>query len=130
MSDATHATEPTYPDIYADIAVDLSQYWDAAKEHCGFILESGDIVEVENISATPDKTFQIGDEDLEQYLPQAVASWHTHTGVSANLSLSDYYTFLEFPELDHYIVSKTSSLCFGDENGQLIIKGYRVHDHD
>lgn len=48
------------------------------REACGFVLDSGEVVECTNTSALPD-TFVISAEETAEYLDNAVACWHSHT---------------------------------------------------
>lgn len=72
-------------------------------ERVGFILKSGEVVEVHNDSSSPIEGFSVSAESLLQYDGQVAATWHTHPGVSANLSAADYESFMNYPEWDHYI---------------------------
>jgi proteasome lid subunit RPN8/RPN11 len=87
----------------------------------GFILHDGKIVEVPNACDAPDEGFEVTEEALEKYLDQAQATWHTHPGASANLSVGDYHSFLNFPELKHYIVGEDGVMCFVVQDGDLLV---------
>lgn len=100
---------------------ELKQFWNASVERCGFILKSGEIVEVENISEAPEMEFEVSEEDLEKYYSEISATWHSHINSFSNLSLSDYHTFLGFPEFDHWIVSQYKTVRFYVENNAVFI---------
>lgn len=73
------------------------------REACGFILKSGELVQVPNVAEDPYKDFMVSEADLEAYEADAIASWHTHPRTGCNLSVQDYATFLCFDDWDHYI---------------------------
>ena len=100
---------------------DLQKYWNSDEERCGFILKSGEIVEVPNIAPNPQHEFEVSEEDFEKYYSEVAASWHTHTNDFSNLSLSDYYTFQGLPEWDHWVVSKYKMVKFILKSGCVII---------
>ena len=79
-------------------------YSSEGPERVGFILEDGSIVEVENVANDPVKGFDVCAEDLMVFAERAVASWHTHPGVKANLSNEDYSAFLGWSNLEHYVI--------------------------
>ena len=83
----------------------LRKCFELSREHIGFVLKTGDLVELENVSESPDETFSFHPEEFAKYFSQAVATWHTHTGKDANLSFDDYQFFLSWPELGHFIIS-------------------------
>ena len=90
-------------------------------ERVGFVLKDGEVVEVTNHSETPEVAFRVSMEDIEKYENDAIATWHTHPGSSKNLSVSDFYTFLSWPHLDHYIVGVNGvQRYYVDENGDLL----------
>lgn len=91
-----------------DLMVDLQQRWERGPERCGVVLASGEIVELTNQSDQPSLSFSVSDAELEPYLDQVVASWHTHPQTSGNLSVSDYRTFQNYPQWHHYIIDRTS----------------------
>lgn len=110
--------------------VQLSDFWNGDKERCGFILKSGEVVEVENIAEAPELEFEVSEEDFEKYYADTVASWHTHTNEFANLSLADYYTFLALPEWEHWVVSKLKSVKFSVKSGSVILEEVIPHGDD
>ncbi len=104
--------------------VDLSQFYaPSGPERVGFILDSGEIVEVENVSVTSEEGFEVSAENLIRFEAGAVATWHTHPGESSNLSLDDYLGFLNWPDLRHYIVGSDGTKAF-------VVKGKTVIGDD
>lgn len=77
---------------------------DDEHERVGFVLQSGEIVEVENICHDPRGGFEVRGEDLMKYMGEAIATWHTHPGQDCNLSPNDWYGFKNYPNLRHYII--------------------------
>lgn len=82
----------------------LLKLYDEEVEHVGFVLPHGKVVEVENISDEPSKSFDVSGADILKYEADAVGTWHTHPASSANLSAGDMETFLSWPDMVHYIV--------------------------
>ena len=85
-----------------------SSFWHPILERCGFILKDGSVVEVENESATPSGTFQISESVIEQTgLENIAIFWHSHPSGDVNLSLDDYFNFLQYPDHKHHIYNET-----------------------
>ena len=83
----------------------LSEFYsEEGPERVGFIFPDGAIVEVENSAANPLEGFDVCAEDLITFAERATASWHTHPGASANLSVEDNSAFLCWPKLEHFII--------------------------
>ena len=95
---------------------------DGPHERVGFVLEGDEVVEVENIHADPENGFRVRGEDIAKYAMGAKATWHTHPGQSGNLSMEDYYTFLNWPELRHFIIGTDGVAEYYVEDGEV----YRV----
>lgn len=89
-------------------------------ERVGFILSSGEVVEVENVSDDPENAFKVSLEDIIAHEANATGTWHTHPGETSNLSVSDYKSFLNWPTLDHYIVGADGIACYRVMDGDLI----------
>lgn len=98
----------------------LEFYAAEGPERVGFILDDGAVVEVENVSGTPDTGFDICAEDLITFGERAVASFHTHPGASANLSVEDASTFLTWPNLKHYIIGNDGIRTFEVKGNQVV----------
>ena len=84
----------------------LLKFYEGSRERVGFVLDTGEIVEVENICEDAENGFEVRGSDLMLYIESAKATWHTHPGESCNPSKGDYQSFLNYPNLDHYIVGK------------------------
>lgn len=112
------------------LARHLHSYWNPTFESCGFVLKSGHVIEVENVSETPESNFEISEETLLRYESDVKATWHTHTGENANLSLEDYMTFLALPEFEHWIISKNRTICFFVQDSAVLIKGVFTNDNN
>lgn len=108
----------------------LREFTGGEVERCGFILSSGEVVEVENVSSHPGQNFEISEEAFLTYVDTMTGLWHTHVNGIANLSLPDYYTFMDFPELEHWVVSDLASVCFKVEETQLIIDKVIWYEND
>lgn len=87
----------------------------------GFILKTGEIVEVENICDDPENGFEIRGEDLLKYIDDVVAAWHTHPGKDSNLTVGDHQSFLNYKDWRHYIVGTDGVTCYVVEDGKVII---------
>lgn len=98
----------------------LKKKYDPHKERVGFVLKNGKIVEVDNVCEKPEEGFDVRGEDILKYTPQAKATWHTHPNADSNLSANDYETFMNWPELDHYIVGTDGVRRFYVEAGELL----------
>jgi len=68
------------------------------------VLPGDEIVEVENVCPDPKNGFDIAGADLIRYGTAAIATWHTHPESGANLSVGDHESFLNYPDLAHYII--------------------------
>jgi proteasome lid subunit RPN8/RPN11 len=92
----------------------------AAPERCGFVLQTGEVAEVENKCHDPANGFDISGDDLLKYEDLAVGSWHTHTGTDSNLTRDDLISFLNYPHLKHYIIGSDGVACYVVQKGQVI----------
>lgn len=99
----------------------LLDLYEGSHERCGFILKTGEIVEVVNICSDPENGFDMQGADIIKFAPQASATWHTHPGDDSNLSAGDFYTFLNWPELEHYIVGNDGVTKFVVDDGDVLI---------
>ena len=83
----------------------LNDLWNPRVERCGFILTSGEIIEVENCHPQPNNNFAINPIEFER--KDILAVWHTHPSDEVNLSVEDYHAFLSFPQYEHIIIGCT-----------------------
>ena len=96
-------------------------YTSAGPERVGFIFSDDTIVEVENVAARPEDSFDVSAEDLIAYGERATATFHTHPGVISNLSNDDYSAFLSWPKLRHYIIGSDGIRCYKVMNNTVIL---------
>ncbi len=91
----------------------LSYYAPTGPERVGFVLER-EIVEVPNVCQNPEEGFAVNPLDVILYTEEqkALATWHTHPGVSSNLSGEDFKTFKAYPQLAHFVVGKDGVRCY------------------
>lgn len=97
----------------------LSEFWSPARERCGVILTSGEVVELTNHSETPEIDFLIKAEDLEGL--DIAATWHTHCHGSPNLSTPDYQVFRSRPNWFHYIATEHEVWCYHVRDGKVLV---------
>lgn len=90
-------------------------------ERVGFVLTTGEIVEVENICVHSDNGFEVSGQDLIKYHDQVVATWHTHPGKGSNLSTNDWYGFRNYPEWLHLIIGTDGVSSFRVEKGRVLV---------
>jgi len=88
-------------------------------ERLGFILKDGSHIEVENMADDPQVGGLMSSDDLMKHFDNVKASWHTHTG-TANLSESDYTSFLSYPDWDHYIAGTDGIIKYSIKEGNLV----------
>ena len=89
-------------------------------ERVGFILSSGEVVEVENVSDDPENAFKVSLEDIIAHEANATGTWHTHPGGTSNLSVSDYKSFQGWPNLTHHIIGSDGVAVYRVVDGDLI----------
>ncbi len=99
----------------------LSRFLDSEMERVGFILQTGEVVEVENVCPDPRNGFEVTGDDLIHYVPLASATWHTHPGKSKVLSREDYNGFMNYPDLTHFIVGVDGIAKYIVQEGELIL---------
>lgn len=90
-------------------------------ERGGFIMKDGSLMELSNQSETPNEgaLLDMTPEELDK-LPDAVGTWHTHPGATANLSVGDHETFVSWPTFAHVIVGTDGARWYGVKNGAVI----------
>ncbi len=89
----------------------LRFYAEAGPERVGFVLEH-QIIEIQNMSQAPESSFMISANDRHQYDSQIRATWHTHPNQSCNLSGEDYESFMDWPEVYHFIIGNDGVKCY------------------
>lgn len=82
----------------------LLEKFEPGPERGGLILNDGTVVELANICDKPDEGFVPNVDDLIPHIAALAATWHTHPGMTANLSVEDWETFIQWPQQLHAIV--------------------------
>lgn len=90
------------------------------EERCGLVLKDGSVIELKNIAEEPQHGFEISPEDMVKYEDEIAASWHTHPDHNSNLSEKDYFGFLMWPQIKHYIVGINGVSCYIVVDGIII----------
>ncbi len=103
--------------------MDLQQYLDGGPfERVGFVMKDGEVIEAENVCADPRNGAEIKGEDLLKYMPDAVATFHTHPGTSKVLTRDDYHGFLNWPNHAHYIIGIDGIAKYIVVDGEVVIE--------
>ena len=113
-------------DIY-EIAGKLQAQYTQGIEHCGFIV-NGEIIEAENVAVDPTNHFEIKDCEVDKYLDQAQATWHSHTHDNPNLSLDDFLLFSQIRECYHFIVAQGRTWVYYTDIDGTIVVGARIDE--
>lgn len=79
--------------------------WHPKEELCGYITESGQVVQLENLAENKETSFSI---DVTKLPGDVAILWHSHPSNLDNLSVDDYLNFLQFPDYTHRIYAKDS----------------------
>lgn len=74
------------------------------------IRANGAIAELKNRADDPANFFRFEQRSLTA--KSVMATWHTHPGPSANLSIDDFYFFKSWPNLFHFIISTDEVACY------------------
>jgi proteasome lid subunit RPN8/RPN11 len=90
------------------------------KERCGFVLQGNRLVEVQNIHSKPEEGFEIDPQSIIRHEDQLKGTWHTHPRGPATLSEDDYACFLNWPHLEHYIISPDEVRRYVVEDGIIL----------
>lgn len=98
----------------------LLKLYEGSRERVGFVLDDGAIIEVENICSDKENGFEVKGEDLLRHYDRIVATWHTHPGQSANLSVGDQTSFLNYPEWIHHIIGSDGVSTYKVQGGKVI----------
>ena len=93
-------------------------------ERCGFILKSGAVKEVKNISLNPRRSFEFPEDELQAHVEETLAFWHSHPKGNANLSVEDYLSFLNYPKHLHVIFCYDKYAVYGVRNNLVIRLDY------
>lgn len=99
----------------------LLELFSGSHERVGFILDSEEIIECQNISTDPENSFKVSADDIIKYADGAIATWHTHPGATNNLSVNDYDMFLSWPHLRHFIIGTDGVREYVVKDGDVLI---------
>lgn len=99
----------------------LSEFYNEDVERVGFVLNDGEVVEVPNVSNTPERGFDVSPEDVMKYGDIALSTWHTHPKATFNLSAIDMQTFLNWSNLSHFIIGNNGVREYVVEDGEVLI---------
>lgn len=91
--------------------------WIPEVERCGVISPSGEIRDCANLADDPRDQFRFSLADLEA----VGATWHTHPASSSNLSIADYWFFMQWKEMLHFVVSVDHVQCYAVTDGTVRI---------
>lgn len=98
----------------------LTSFLTGENERVGLVLKDGTVVELENICHDPKNGFEVDAAELVKYYSDAVATWHTHPDATSNLSVGDLQSYLNYPELTHYLVGTDGVATYFVENGRVL----------
>lgn len=109
----------------SDIISKLNELFDPSNEEeaCGLIGATGEVYPVDNVHAEPTKGFRLKPDDMLQLMQEheITGTWHTHPEGDSTLSQEDYAGFLQWPDLEHYIVSKDGVAKYIVDDGLVLI---------
>lgn len=87
------------------------------------ILTNKSLIKLKNVAQDPYNSFEFSEEDLKLLEEDSVfGTFHTHPGKDANLSVSDYLAFKNYPRLSHYICGNNGTKCYVVQGGILVEK--------
>ncbi len=89
-------------------------------ERCGLVLKDGAVIELDNVAEEPEQGYEIAAKDVVKYEDDIVATWHTHPNHDSNLSERDYFGFLMWPNLKHYVVGTNGVAGYIVKDGIII----------
>ena len=98
-------------------------YAPSGKERVGFILKSGEIIEALNEHPDAYTGFEVDMEDFLEKEPEIWATFHTHPGGPANLSMDDYTAFKNWPNWLHLVVGHDGIKVYKVDNGVVLNVG-------
>lgn len=104
----------------SQVTSDLLAKYGPGPERVGFVMPSGEVIEVDNVCDTPESGFDVSGADIVAHTSVAYATWHTHPDQDANLSAKDYEAFLNWPNLRHFIVGNDGVRCYEVVDGELM----------
>jgi len=90
------------------------------EERCGLILKDGTVFQTPNVHENPVLGFRIPGEVLLANEAKMIGTWHTHPGKTSVFSQEDYFGFLNWPDLTHYIVGTDGVRAYRTDDGVII----------
>jgi proteasome lid subunit RPN8/RPN11 len=87
------------------------------KERCGLILKGNRVIETKNIAENPVTGFEIDAADLIANEDKLIGTWHTHPNMSSVLSEADWFGFVQWPKLKHWIIGQDTISVYTVEDG-------------
>lgn len=100
----------------------LKSFLNSDKERVGFILTTGEVVEVENKCSDKENGFEVSGADLLKYISHVKSSWHTHPNATSQMSENDDFGFRNYPEWTHFIVGSDGVTEYHVVNGVCRVK--------
>lgn len=94
------------------------------EERCGFILNDGTILEVQNIHPEPESGFEIDPQETLRYINELAGVWHTHPKAPSVLSGDDKLYMEQWPQLSHYVIGNDGMREYRIEDGVLVNANY------
>ena len=98
----------------------LFNHYEGSEERCGFILSSGEVVELENVHPEPKTGFEIDAEEILRYIDDIAVIWHTHPGSTGVLSGEDKLCILQWPNISHAIVGEDGIRTYKVVDGAVV----------
>jgi proteasome lid subunit RPN8/RPN11 len=92
----------------------LQPHWQPTTEACGVIDDDLVIIPCQNHASDPYDHFKFSEDDLK-----GVATWHTHPQSNANLSIADYWFFVQWSMQIHFIVAQDEVRCYAVHEGKV-----------
>lgn len=74
-------------------------------------MKSGQVQELKNVHPEPLLGFRIDPAEVIKYCDDAEATWHTHEN-EAYPSGADFLTFVNWPNMVHYIIGSDGVRCY------------------
>lgn len=100
--------------------LDLFEFYDGKQERCGFVLKSGQIIELPNIHPEPENGFEIDAADILRYSDDIAVIWHTHPDSASILSGEDLLCMEAWPQVAHMIIGNDGISTYQVEAGVVL----------
>lgn len=106
-------------DTTASTLLEFAELKFGQPERCGVITAAGEVREIPNVHAEPEKGFHMDPTCFLSAIQEgAIGTWHTHPGRDPNLSEEDMVGFQAWPKLEHHII--------GVRDGQPTVHSFKV----